>query len=284
MQYITIAGDKKILAVVRDITERNRLESELRQAQKMEAIGTLAGGIAHDFNNILSAIFGFTQLSMMQVKNNQKLSSHLDEVHQAAIRARDLVKQILTFSRREEHEKQPLQISLIVKEALKLLRSSIPTTINIKTNIVSQATVLADPTQIHQIVMSLCTNAYHAMRKQGGTLAVSLKDLDVSWDNQLSEFDLIPGNYLHLEVSDTGTGMDEQTRKKIFDPYFTTKETGEGTGLGLAVVHGIVSSHNGQIHVYSELNQGTTFNVFLPVVTEEAVEHVANDKTKIVGG
>ncbi len=284
LQHIKIGGKERVLAVVRDITERNRLESELRQAQKMEAIGTLAGGIAHDFNNILAAIFGFNELARMQAKDNQKLSSYLQEVHQAAKRARDLVKQILTFSRRAEQEKQPLQIALIVKEALKLIRSSIPTTINITTNIVSRATVLADPTQIHQIVMNLCTNAYHSMREQGGTLAVALTETDIEPGDRLCEVDLAPGKYLRLEISDTGIGMDSQTRKKIFEPYFTTKDAGEGTGLGLAVVHGIITSHNGQIHVYSEPGQGTTFNVYLPIVTEVSPASPVNGTKEITGG
>ena len=285
LKRIVLGGKVLILAVVRDITERNRLESELRQAQKLEAVGTLAGGIAHDFNNILSAIFGYTELAQMQVKGNPKLSDNLSEVFQAAQRARDLVKQILTFSRRSDQEKQPLQVSLIVKEALKLIRSSIPATIEIKKNINSPATVLADPTQIHQIVMNLCTNAYHSMREKGGVLTVSLTEMEVAPDGQFSGLDLSPGRYLRLEVSDTGIGMDAQIRKKIFEPYFTTKGAGEGTGLGLAVVHGIVKSHNGEIHVYSEPGQGTIFNVYLPIVAEGvAASGTIVEKEKIKGG
>ncbi|MBU0960561.1 MAG: cache domain-containing protein [Proteobacteria bacterium] len=278
-------GRKIIHVLWRDMTHQKEIEEQLVQAQKMEAIGTLSGGIAHDFNNILSAIFGYTELAELQVKDNPKLANNLNEVLQAAKRARELVKQILTFSRRAEQEKQPLQISLIVKEALKLLRSSIPTTINIKTNIVSQATVLADPTQIHQIVMNLCTNAYHAMRAKGGILAVSLTEMEMFPGEQLSEIDLASGKYLRLEVTDTGTGMDEKIRKKIFEPYFTTKGAGEGTGLGLAVVHGIVTSHNGQIHVYSEPGHGTTFNVYLPIVAKQQSEAtVTAGKEKITRG
>ncbi len=253
----------------RDMTHQKEIEEQLVQAQKMEAIGTLSGGIAHDFNNILSSIFGYTELAELHAMDNPKLADDLNEVLLAAKRARELVKQILTFSRRAEQENKPLQISLIVNEALKLLRSSIPTTINIKTNIVSQATVLADPTQIHQIVMNLCTNAYHALRDKGGVLAVSLTEMEFYPGEQLSEIDLAPGKYLRLEVSDTGTGMDEQTKRKIFEPYFTTKRVGEGTGLGLAVVHGIVTSHNGQIHVYSEPGHGTTFSVYFPIVAKQ---------------
>ncbi len=269
LKRITLGGKIRILAVVRDITERNRLESELRQAQKMEAIGTLAGGIAHDFNNILSAIFGYCELAQMRVKDNPKLSDNLTEIFQAAQRARDLVKQILTFSRRAEQEKRPLQVALVVKEALRLIRSSIPVTIEIKKDISTSASVLADPTQIHQIVMNLCTNAYHAMRNKGGVLTVSLTELEVPPGELFFENDIPPGKYLQLGVSDTGIGMDAQTQKKIFEPYFTTKGAGEGTGLGLSVVHGIVESHDGKIDVCSEPGQGSLFNVYLPIVAEE---------------
>lgn len=284
-KIINMGGEKCFLSVVRDITERNRLEAELNQAQKLEAIGTLAGGIAHDFNNILSAIFGYTELAQMQVQDNPKLSDDLSGILQAAQRARDLVKQILTFSRKSNQEKQPLQISLIVKEALKLIRSSIPATVRINHNINSTATALADPTQIHQIVMNLCTNAYHAMEETGGLLSVSLNDIEIPRGEHLSGTELPPGRYLCLEVSDTGKGMDKQTQKNIFDPYFTTKGATGGTGLGLAVVHGIVESHNGKINVYSEPEQGTVFNIYLPSIAEKEITSAATpEKDKIRGG
>jgi CheY-like chemotaxis protein len=168
-----------------------------------------------------------------------------------------------------EHEKQPSQLSFIVKEALKLLRASIPSTIEIKQNIESQSVVLADPTQIHQIVMNLCTNAYHAMRDKGGTLGIGLKDVDVSQEMIITESEVMPGTYVQLEVSDSGCGMDDKTKRKIFEPYFTTKDLGEGTGLGLAVVFGIVESHKGYINIYSEMGQGTTIHVYLPVIDNE---------------
>jgi PAS domain S-box-containing protein len=269
---------KEIVGTWLDISERKKLENELRQAQKMEAIGTLAGGIAHDFNNILTALFGYTELAMMRAKNDLKLTEDLDEVRQAGRRAKDLVKQILTFSRKTEQEKQPLQLSLVVKEALKLLRSSLPSTISFKQNIVSSSTVLADPTQIHQIVMNLSTNAYHAMKEKGGILGISLQDIDINSEDPVLGIDLMPGKYLQLEISDTGSGMDKDTCSKIFEPYFTTKEKGEGTGLGLAVVHGIVQSHNGHINVYSQLGEGTTFHIYLPRIPEKHSESAKKEK------
>ncbi|MHB1014327.1 MAG: two-component system sensor histidine kinase NtrB, partial [Desulfurivibrionaceae bacterium] len=230
--------------------EKLKLESQLRQAQKMEAIGTLAGGIAHDFNNILSIIFGYNELAMEE-KDPEKRRHHLQELEKGAERARELIKQILAFSRKAEQQQQPLQVSLIIKEALKMLRASIPTSIEIRQDIASNGLVLADPTQIHQVIMNLCTNAYHAMRETGGTLAVSLTEIAIH-AGEYGYADLAPGNYLRLEVSDTGCGIEPKMLEKIFEPYFTTKKPGEGTGLGLAVVHGIVKSHHGHITVYSE--------------------------------
>ncbi|MBU1139556.1 MAG: PAS domain S-box protein, partial [Proteobacteria bacterium] len=245
-----------VLGIARDITERKNaaevkeeLKKQLLQAQKMEAIGTLAGGIAHDFNNILSAIYGYTELAIDDIKEEDSLRQDLGGILKGAERAENLVRQILTFSRKTAQEKKPLQVSLVIKEALKLLRSSIPTTIDIQQDMTSEAFVLADPTQIHQIVMNLCTNAYHAMRESGGILAVSLKDIEISASEEIPELKLAAGRYLRLEISDTGTGMDETTQAKIFEPYFTTKGLAEGTGLGLAVVHGAVESHGGRINV-----------------------------------
>ena len=236
----------------------------------MEAIGTLAGGIAHDFNNILAAIFGYTELALDE-EDPEKRNQDLEQVRLGAARAKDLVKQILTFSRRApDQERQPLQVAMLIKEAMKLLRSTIPTTIEIKQNITSKGTVLADPTQIHQIIMNLCTNAYHAMRETGGTLAVSLGEIEIQGEDE-GYGELPPGRYMKLEVSDTGYGISQEVKEKIFVPYFTTKKIGEGTGLGLAVVHGIIKSHHGHITVYSEPGQGTTFHVYLPLTEEKAV-------------
>jgi PAS domain S-box-containing protein len=271
------------VGIALDISDRKKVEAELRQAQKMEAIGTLAGGIAHDFNNILSAIIGFTELAKLETGDNAELSRYLKEVEAAAGRATDLVKQILTFSRQRERDKLPLEISLVVREALKLLRSSIPATIEIRQNIPPQRAVLADPTQIHQVVMNLCTNAYHAMQETGGTLGVTLKDIAFEEESVLG-MEAAAGAYIELCVSDTGHGMDKDTMTRIFDPYFTSKEPGRGTGLGLSVVHGIVESHRGFIKVYSEPDEGTTFKVYLPVTSREAEERPESRKEPLRGG
>ncbi len=265
-------------SLVQDITERinfnherEKLQESLRQAQKMEAVGTLAGGIAHDFNNILSAIIGYTDLARDDLPPESQTVSSLNKVLTAGNRAKELVNQILAFSRQSELELIPIQIHHIVNEALKLLRSSIPTTIEIRKNIDSQSgTVLSDATQIHQITMNLCTNAYHAMRSKGGVLAVTMRPILVEeGDLKIKNFDLTPGPYVEFVISDTGIGMDRQTVAKIFNPYFTTKKKGEGTGLGLSVVHGIIKSYGGHITVYSEPGKGTTFRIYLPQIISD---------------
>lgn len=265
-----------LIGISRDITEqragleeREKLNRQLQQSQKMESIGTLAGGIAHDFNNILSAIMGYTELAQLGLPPESKSYTNLNEVMVAGKRATALVRQILAFSRITEEERQPVQLALIIKEALKLLRASIPTTIEIKQNIPADlGSVLADPTQIHQVVMNLCTNAYHAMLDTGGVLEVILTPVDFE-DGVAAPHPLAPGKYLKLAVSDTGCGMDIKTLERVFDPYFTTKGKGKGTGLGLSVVHGIVKSHGGDITVASQPGQGTVFEVCLPVVASE---------------
>ena len=258
--------------------EKEKVQSQLRQAQKMEALGTLAGGIAHDFNNILGAIMGYTEIAQFDVAEESELKVTLDEVLKSAKRARDLVKQILAFSRQEDHELKPLQVHLIVKEALKLLRASIPTTIEIRQDIKSRSgMVMGDPTQIHQVLMNLCTNATHAMRGKGGALEVGLEDVDLDADAPVQYPDLKPGPYVRLTVSDTGHGIEPEAKDRIFDPYFTTKDKGVGTGLGLAVVHGIVKSHGGAITVYSELGKGTTFHVLFP-----GIESVDAEETEVL--
>ena len=258
------------VAILRDTTEKEQLQKQLRQAQKMEAIGTLAGGIAHDFNNILSAIIGYAELSMMDIPEASEAKHNLEEVRNATRRARDLVKQILSFSHQTEQEKKPVQIKPVVKEATKLLRASLPTTIEISQHISPDAGIIvADPTQIHQLMMNLCTNAAHAMEEKGGTLAISLANVDVDSATAALHIGLESRPYLKLTVSDTGDGMTSDVMERIFEPYFSTREKGEGTGMGLAVVHGIVKSHGGTITVDSKLGQGSTFNVYIPQIEKE---------------
>ncbi len=278
--------------ITRDITklkeaeeEQKALKAHLQQAQKMESIGTLAGGIAHDFNNILSPIMIHSEMAKMELPPDSPVQHNLREIYKAGERARDMVKQILTFSRKREGKRAELKITPVIKEALKLLRSTIPTTIDIQQNMeVGSDIVLADPTQIHQIVLNLGTNAAHAMKEKGGTLAVSLvqEDLDSEAAAQHSP-DLNPGSYLKLTVSDTGSGIDRENMERIFEPYFTTKEVGEGTGMGLAVIHGIVKRYGGDITVESELGKGTTFNIYLPRI-EADVTPVEEPSVQIPGG
>ncbi|SHJ19389.1 PAS domain S-box-containing protein [Desulfatibacillum alkenivorans DSM 16219] len=270
------------LIVMNDITDRkraendrNKLEIQLRQAQKMEAIGTLAGGIAHDFNNILSPIIGYTEMAMVEAVENSTMERNLNEVMKAAERAKELVFQILTFSRQTEIEKKPVQAQLVIREALKLLRSSIPASIQFEKKINKECgPVLADPTQIHQLLMNLCTNAYHAMGESGGVLTVEFDEAAVLSDGNPATINLKPGKYVRLTISDTGHGMTQAVQEKIFDPYFTTKAQGKGTGLGLAVVHGIVKSMEGDIQVDSKPGRGTSFIIYLPQV-ESIVQNAA---------
>ncbi|MFH1984658.1 MAG: PAS domain S-box protein [Pseudomonadota bacterium] len=254
------------VAVKRDISDKLKLETQLQQAQKMEAIGNLAGGVAHDFNNILTPIVGYTEMLLLDAHDNSPVQMGLSRILAAAKTAKNLVNQILTFSRQSEHEKKPLKVQLVIKEALKLVRSSLPATVDIENAIDSDCgPVLADETQIHQIIMNLCTNAYHAMTETGGKVTVTLKEVELAVDD-LKDPAMIPGKYVCLTVADTGIGMNQGTMGRIFEPYFTTKETGKGTGLGLAVVHGIVKDHSGHVTVYSEPGKGTEFNVYLPVI------------------
>ncbi|EPR35174.1 hybrid sensor histidine kinase/response regulator [Desulfococcus multivorans] len=257
--------------------ERDRLEEQLRNAQKLEAVGTLAGGIAHDFNNILSAVIGYTDLLLEEADAYPAIRDDLEEIARAGMRARDLVAQLLSFSRQARTETGPVQIYLLVKEALKMLRSALPSNIEIVQEIQSFAEITADPGQIHQLLMNLCTNAYQAMREDGGVLTVRLEDVEVDASHTLAFPDPAPGPYQRLTVSDTGVGMDEATRRRIFDPYFTTREKGEGSGLGLSVVHGIVRTYGGGITVDSRPGKGSTFTILLPAIKarETAVDPVA---------
>jgi len=254
------------IVTVRDLTERKRLEASLQQAQKMESIGTLAGGIAHDFNNILSPLIGFAEILQMDLSQNDPAQDSIKEVLKAAFRAKELVRQILTFSRQSSQKHLPLKLQPILKEVTKLLKASIPKTIVIKTIIDRDCgLVKADPTEIHQIVMNLATNAYHAMEETGGQLNIRLETMTLGL-GAFDDLSITPGLYQQLTVEDTGHGMDEATMTKIFDPYFTTKSRGKGTGLGLAVVLGILRGYGGEIRVASTLGKGTTFTLYFPVV------------------
>jgi len=250
--------------------EAKRLQEALSQSQKMEAVGTLAGGIAHDFNNILSAMIGFSELSLARTEPDSPVHKHLQKILTAGLRARDLIRQILIFSRQDELKLRPLQVGPIVKESLKLLRPSLPSTIDISHDIQGEIDpVMADPTQVHQIIMNLCTNAAHSMETHGGRLNITLSQITLSQQDIRLHPGLAPGDYAKLSVQDTGKGIPPEIVERIFDPYFTTKEKEKGTGLGLAVVHGIVQSYGGAVYAYSRPTLGTTFNIFLPVVKSE---------------
>ncbi|MBW1727269.1 MAG: cache domain-containing protein [Deltaproteobacteria bacterium] len=256
---------------LRDITEQKKLEGQLHHALKMESIGTLAGGIAHDFNNIIGIILGNTELAMDDVPEWNRARFNLEEILTASRRAKDMVRQLLSFARKTQLEKKPTDIIPIVKDSLKLLRSSLPTSIELRQNIAKNiATIMADPTQINQVLINLCTNADHSM-PDGGVIEVTLKNVALDEDTAAQHADVTPGRYVNLIVSDTGHGISQEEIDRIFDPYFTTKELGKGTGMGLAVVHGIVKGHNGLITVQSEIGKGTTFSIVFPAVEKQAV-------------
>ncbi len=273
-----IPGTDKSVVSLLDVTEKKKaeqrwlsLENQLRKAQKMEAIGTLAGGIAHDLNNILSPVLGYADMIMRSSAPSTTVFQRSEKIQKAALRAADLVSQVLSFNRRNQEEKRIIRIHPVTKEVIKLLKGSIPSTITIVDNIDRTCgSVEADPTQIHQVIMNLCTNAYHAMEEKGGTLTVSLNEVTLTTSDIVESAcpECSAGQYLAVEISDTGCGMTEDIMERMFDPYFSTKEEGKGTGLGLATVYGIVKSCKGIIRVKSEVNRGTAFTVLLPVVSK----------------
>ena len=246
--------------------QKRDLEAQLWQAQKMEAIGTLAGGIAHDFNNILTAIIGYSELALKDLTDLPDTRRKIGEVVKAGNRARDLVQHILTFSRKSEADRKSIDINTVVKETLRLLRATIPSSIEFKENISTDCgKVQANSTKIHQVILNLCTNASYAMAKSGGVLSVSLDMIKLAL-GELTRNDNVPGEYVRLTIQDTGEGIDPKIIARVFDPYFTTKPQGVGTGLGLSLVLGIVKSHAGYITVESDIGVGTTFTVYLPKI------------------
>ena len=265
--------------------EKERLEKQLRQAYKMEALGTLTGGIAHDFNNILSAIMGYTELAKNDILNVSSAQSCLDEVLKATIRAKELIKQLLVFSHKQESKFEAINVISTIKEALKLVRASIPSTIKIISELdFEDAVIYADSTQIHQIIMNLVTNAYHAMEKETGTIDVSTYEVFLSdKDLKEEEHEYIVGKYFKLSISDSGSGIAPNIVERIFDPYFTTKNIGEGSGMGLSIVKGIVENHNGLIKVFSEIGKGTRFDLFFPAIKQDLIEDNNSQKAVVCG-
>ena len=290
VEIIATMVEDKFVFVGRDITEqiktredKIKLEEQLRQAQKMEAVGALAGGIAHDFNNLLGMIMGYTELSMTDTKDMKVIKENLKYVMIASERAKEMVQQILTFSRKSGKERTPLHIDETIKEAISFLRSTIPATIDIIHNINDDLGLISgNSTQINQVLLNLCTNAAYAMKDKGGLLEINLRE--VALDKESSNIlDLDPGMYQQLSVSDTGCGMSKKIQERIFEPYYTTKSENEGTGMGLAVIYGIVKSHEGAIEVYSEPEKGTVFNVYFPVLKKKK-EKLQNEQSNIYPG
>ena len=277
---IKVYGKELLYSIVHDITARKKaeeekaaLEAQLFHAQKMESIGTLSGGIAHDFNNLLGIILGNAELAMDDLPEWHPAKDNINEIRTASLRARDVVKQLLSFSRKTDPKKKPVKLVQIVEDALKFLRFSIPASIEIHHNKINDTddTIFADSTQINQVMINLFTNAAHAMENTGGVITIDVENIYLDQVSAADYPDLLPGRYVKLTVSDTGTGIDPEIKDRIFDPYFTTKEVGKGSGIGLSVVHGIVKSHNGAIFVDSKFGKGTTFSIFFPVIEEEAV-------------
>ena len=265
-----ILSDGRLQCIVRDITERIRLEEQLRQSQKMEALGTLAGGIAHEFNNVLAMMLGFTELARYQVPTTSPAAQHLQKVLTAGTRAKDLVQQILAFSHPSDRAREPVHLAMVIQEALQLLRASLPTTIEIRQQIVPETgMVLANAAQLHQVLMNLCVNAEYAMRETGGVLEVSAENIEVTHAVAASHPNLQPGSHVCVRVRDTGGGIPPPVIDRIFEPFFTTKNIGEGTGMGLAIAHGIVTRHGGVMTVESTPGEGSTFTIYLPQIIHD---------------
>ena len=259
--------------IVERTTALAQSERQLQQVMKLQAIGTLAGGIAHDFNNILFPIVGYTELTMDDIPADSQARQNLEEILKAADRAKELVQQILTFSRQSGQERKPLKVQFLTKEALKLLRATIPSTIDFEYNVSEDCgSILGDPTQIHQVIMNLCTNAYHALQETGGKLSVSLKEVDIGYEKSVERVGMKVGRHLELIVEDNGHGMEPEVLERIFEPYYTTKEQGKGAGLGLSVIHGIIKNHGGDISVASQSGKGTVFTIYLPTIDDIDIE------------
>jgi PAS domain S-box-containing protein len=258
---------------LRDITEQKKLEAQLQQAQKMESIGTLAGGIAHDFNNILGIIIANTEIALDDIPERERICFNLEEIQKAALRAKDVVKQLLSFARKTKLEQKPIKLIPVVKDSIKLLRATIPANIDIRQHMMASSdTIFADPTQIHQVIINLCTNASYAMQETGGILGIKIENVFFKEQSDAPHPDLLASSYVKLTVSDTGQGIYPELKDRIFDPYFTTKEVGKGTGMGLSVVHGIVNNYGGTISVESEVGKGTTFYIYFPVIQGAVIE------------
>jgi nitrogen-specific signal transduction histidine kinase/ActR/RegA family two-component response regulator len=264
--------------------ERKKLETQLIQSHKMEALGTLAGGIAHDFNNILSAVIAYAERGIYAIADQEKIRKNFEEILKISGRARDLVKQILAFSRRTKHEYVQIRLDSTIKDSLKMLRPIIPKSIEIRQNLQAAGCVLGDSTQIHQVMMNLCSNAAQAIGEAGGMLEISLNRIDLQEESVAMALDIPLGPYMRLSIGDTGQGMAPEVLERIFDPYFTTKEKGRGTGLGLSVVHGIIKSHRGAITCTSALGKGTTFDIYLPEIEfKKAASAVRAEKLNLNG-
>lgn len=261
-----------LVSVARDVTFERELQEQLNQSRKMEAIGTLAGGIAHDFNNILSMIMGYSEMSILETANDSSLQENLREIVRAGTRAKHLIKQILDFSRKSEEGIGPISLRPVINESIRLLRATLPASIAIESDIQGNPHILGDAVRIHQILMNIGTNAYHAMRESGGKLEIRCSAVSYAQIEYSHREGLQHSSYVRITIRDTGTGMQSHVAERIFEPYFTTRATGEGTGLGLSIVHGIVKAHNGSIHVDTQPGEGSVFSIYLPLIHEREIQ------------